>query len=107
MDMPDAALEAPPGSLTGPPDDGPRVSRWLAALQVFLVCGIPTQLLIFGGLMLARTPMGTDGSRLSLDSSEISLQFFALSALLDTAFVAILIRLFLLFSGERSHQVFL
>jgi len=107
LDLPDAALDAPPERLAGPPDGGSRVSWWSAAIQVFLVCGIPTQLLILGGLVLARTPMGTDGSRLALDSSQISLQFFALSALLDTACIAILIRIFLLKSGEPSHRVLL
>jgi membrane protease YdiL (CAAX protease family) len=102
------ALGVPPlTALEGPADPGPRISRWFAALQVFLVCGIPTQLLVFGGLILARAPMATDGSLLTLDASKISLQFFAMSALLDTALVAILIRIFLMASGESSHGVFL
>jgi uncharacterized protein len=87
-------------------DPPPRISRGFSALQACLICGIPTQLLVFGGLVLARVPMA-DGSLVTLDSSQISLQFFALSALIDTALVAILIRTFLRLSGETSRAVFL
>jgi membrane protease YdiL (CAAX protease family) len=90
-----------------PGDPTPRISRGVSALQACLLCGIPTQLLVFGGLVLAHVPMTTGGSPVTLDASQISLQFFALSALLDTALVAILIRVFLRFSGETSRAVFL
>jgi len=108
------SLELAPGAaLAGPPDPFSPAWWWLwlwrafAGLQVLLVCGIPTQLVVFGGLYYAHVPMGTDGSLLTLDPAKISLQFFALSALLDTALVAILIRVFLLLHGETSRDVFL
>jgi membrane protease YdiL (CAAX protease family) len=51
--------------------------------------------------------MGSDGAPLTADPAGISLEFFAMLSLFDTALVAILIRVFLAMSGERSHDVFL
>jgi membrane protease YdiL (CAAX protease family) len=42
-----------------------------------------------------------------VDPAKISLEFFAMSSLLDTALIAILIRIFLALSGEPSRDVFL
>lgn len=81
--------------------------RWLAALQVFAVCGIPTQTLVFLGLLAAGRAMGKDGSTLTIDPANISLEFFAMSTLFDTAVMALLIKLFLMLSGESSADVFL
>jgi membrane protease YdiL (CAAX protease family) len=88
---------------------GPRVpvSRWFAALQVFLVCGIPTGVVVFFGLYVFGSPMTAEGSPLTMDASKITLEFFAMSSLFDTALVAILIRIFLSLSGETSRDVFL
>jgi membrane protease YdiL (CAAX protease family) len=84
-----------------------RIPAWWAATQTFLVCGIPTGFLVFAALILSGTPITTEGSGLEFDTSKISLEFFATSSLLDTALVAILIRIFLALSGENSRDVFL
>ena len=89
------------------PPPVPRIPRWAAAAQVVLIFGIPTQLLVFGLLVALGMPMGADGTRFTSDVAETSLQFFAVSALLDTALVAIFIRVFLMLSGEAPHAVFL
>jgi membrane protease YdiL (CAAX protease family) len=104
-----------------PPIDGPSqdswtpslparpeapVSRWFAAVQVFLVCGIPTQTVVFLALLGSGSPMGSDGTML-VEPSKMSLEFFAMASLFDTALVAILIRVFLAISGETSREVFL
>lgn len=110
--MEPADLSAP--TLPGGPETpllfgafNPSISRVFAAVQVFLVCGIPTQLLVFLALMYHGSPMGADGSTLTVDPAKISLEFFATSSLLDAALVAILIRIFLAMSGEHSRDVFL
>jgi membrane protease YdiL (CAAX protease family) len=74
---------------------------WQAALfQVVLVCGIPTQLAIFVPIALfTGVPI--------LEGRQVSMELFALTSLLDTAFIAILIRVFLGISGENSRDVFL
>jgi membrane protease YdiL (CAAX protease family) len=77
----------------------PAPPRWLAALQVILVCGIPTQ--IFAAAVLVF------GAKMPLDPNDISLEFIATVSFVDTAIVAILIRLFLSSSGERSSDVFI
>lgn len=77
-----------------------RLSRWFAMLQAFLVCGIPTQLIVAAVLVLfvGMQPFDSDG---------ISLEFFATLSLLDTALVVLLIRAFLLLSGEETADVFI
>jgi membrane protease YdiL (CAAX protease family) len=74
---------------------------WQAALfQVVLVCGIPTQLAIFVPIALfTGVPI--------LEGRQVSMELFALTSLLDTALIAILIRVFLGLSGETSADVFL
>jgi uncharacterized protein len=86
----------PPVTLVAPNP----LPRWLAALQVALVCGVPTQVLAAAVLVLvAHMPlMGADG---------ISFEFVATVSLIDTALVAVLIRIFLSLSGESSSDVFL
>jgi membrane protease YdiL (CAAX protease family) len=108
VDEHQAALPLPPA---GPPVEGrtaevgtaasPRGSlpTWAAALQVLLVCGIPTQ--IVAGVVLAL------GARIPLvDANGISFQFIAMVSLIDTALVCLLIRVFLTLSGEDSTTVF-
>lgn len=73
---------------------------WFAALQVFAVCGIPTQLVIMVVLLLV------GGLQIPTDLKNLPLEFFATISLLDTAAVALLIRVFLWMSGETSHDVF-
>ena len=78
-----------------------RRLTWRAALfQVLLVCGIPTQLMIFVPIALfTGVPI--------LEGRQVSIELFALTSLLDTALIAILIRVFLGISGETSADVFL
>ena len=84
----------------------PPLPRWFAALQVFLVCGFPTAVAVSSALYVTGSPMTADGSMLTADPSKISLEYFAMAGLFDTALVAILIRVFLAMSGETSHAVF-
>jgi membrane protease YdiL (CAAX protease family) len=66
---------------------------------VLLVCGVPTQLLAATVLVL--------GMHMRMrDANGISFEFIATVSLVDTALVALLIRLFLSASGERSADVF-
>jgi len=106
--LPDNVSELPtldiPTDTTGP---GIPLSRWFAAVQVFLVCGIPTGVVVFLGMYYLGSPMTSDGSPLTMDPSKITLEFFAMSSLFDTALVAILIRVFLAMSSETSREVFL
>lgn len=67
---------------------------------MFLVSGVPTQSVVLAALLAAGAP-------LTVDPAGISLEFFAMLSLFDTALVAISIRVFLALSGERSHDVFL
>jgi membrane protease YdiL (CAAX protease family) len=94
-----------------PPDVAPSptlpVSRWFAAVQVFLVCGIPTAVIVAATLFVSGSPMTAEGSTLTADPTKVSLEYFAMSSLLDTALVAILIRIFLVLSGETSRDVFI
>jgi membrane protease YdiL (CAAX protease family) len=73
---------------------------WFAMVQAFLVCGIPTQLMVAVVLVLfvGMRPYDSDG---------ISLEFFATLSLLDTALVTLMIRTFLYLSGEETRDVFI
>lgn len=77
-----------------------RRRHWVVTLlQIGAVSGFPTQLLLAALLIL--------GFRMAPYTEEgLSLEFIATVSFLDTALVALLIRLFLRLSGESSHQVF-
>jgi membrane protease YdiL (CAAX protease family) len=96
----EAAL--PLGDTTSPIVDVTRshaVPRWLAAVEVFLTCGIPTQLVAATVLLVGwRMPV--------MAANGISFEFIATVSLLDTALVAVLIKIFLSHSGETSSAVF-
>ncbi len=94
-----AAGSAPAASIALPIAALP-LTRWFAMLQAFLVCGIPTQLLVAVVLVLF---VGMQ----PFDSNGISLEFFATLSLLDTALVALMIRLFLFLSNEETRDVFI
>jgi membrane protease YdiL (CAAX protease family) len=101
VDDPNAALpltDSPaPSVALAAPDPLPR---WFAALQIALVCGVPTQVVAAAALMLlAGMPLTIGGG--------ISFEFVATLSLMDTAIVAVLIRIFLALSGETSAAVFL
>lgn len=68
-----------------------------AIFEVLAVCGIPTQLVLIFALTLAGLQPMVDG--------ELSLPFFALLGLLDTALVALLIQAFLARRGEAPQAV--
>lgn len=90
---------AAPASLALPVPMLP-LTRWFAMVQAFLVCGIPTQLMVAVVLVLfvGMRPFDSDG---------ISLEFFATLSLLDTALVTLMIRAFLYLSGEETRDVFI
>jgi Type II CAAX prenyl endopeptidase Rce1-like len=80
----------------------PFLPWWFAVIQTVLVAGtLPTQLFIAAVMVLALDVPILD------ESGNISLQFFATLSLFDTALVALLIRVFLILSGEESRDVFL
>lgn len=101
VDTPDAALplteDRPAAATKAPPT---TLARWAALLQALAVCGIPTQLAIAAALILVAGMQPLEGDSLSLE-------FFATLSLFDTALVALLIRLFLIFSREHSRDVFI
>ncbi|MGE5835174.1 MAG: hypothetical protein ACM4AI_11885, partial [Acidobacteriota bacterium] len=72
-----------------------RLSLWFALLQVALIWVVPTQVLVGIALIVGAGIQAVQGGNLSLE-------FFAMLSLLDTAVVALLIRLFLSLSGETS-----
>lgn len=109
MDDLSAALPLAPATAHAvtPPAAAPVAVRrrtvlptWFAAIQVVLVCGIPTQLFVSAVLILGTNIPILDGNNATID-------FFAMLSLLDTALVALLIRVFLALSGETSRDVFL
>jgi membrane protease YdiL (CAAX protease family) len=75
--------------------------RWFAVLQAIAVCGIPTQLLIVIGLIYTTDMVVFDQGGVSM-----SLEFISTLMFLDTALIALLIRVFLELSGEDSRTVF-
>lgn len=90
-----------PDTPVSPPVQTPvSTSHWsLLLLQIVAVSGFPTQLLVAGFLILGlgMAPYSPEG---------LSLEFIATVSFIDTALVALLIRLFLRLSRESSHQVF-
>ncbi len=80
-----------------------RLPSWFAALQAFTVSGIPTQIVVFLALWLG---FGLEPFE-NINSLNISFEFVATLLLADTAVIAILIRVFLILSGENSSDVFL
>jgi membrane protease YdiL (CAAX protease family) len=75
------------------------IPRWVALVQVVAVCGVPTGLLVATVIMLATNIQ-------PFDSGGLSLEFLATVTLLDTALIALLIRVFLELGGEDSRTVF-
>jgi membrane protease YdiL (CAAX protease family) len=98
MPVDDGAVAAAPAGVT--PSRARPLSRWLAVAQAFAVSGVPTGVLVATVLIVTTnmTPYEGDG---------LSLEFMSTVTLLDTALIALLIRVFLEFSGEESRSVFL
>jgi membrane protease YdiL (CAAX protease family) len=76
--------------------------RWFAILQALAVSGIPTQVVIGAALFFT-----TDLAVLDSTGLHITLEFMATLMFLDTALIALLIRVFLELSGENSRSIFL
>jgi membrane protease YdiL (CAAX protease family) len=90
-----ATADAPPL----PPAPAPPPA-WFAVIQAIAVSGIPTGLVVAIGLLFL-----TDMS--PFEDNGLSLEFLATLTLLDTALIAILIRVFLELNQETSRAVFL
>jgi membrane protease YdiL (CAAX protease family) len=86
----------PPAAVASPT---PMLSRWSAFLQVFIICGIPTQI-------VAAAVLAFGFGIPPMLAGNVSFEFVAILSFLDTALVAILIRVFLTLSSERSADVF-
>lgn len=100
--LPDADTTSPDSRVeagSAPPGRAVRLSRSFAIFQVALIWVVPTQVLV--GTFLA---VGTGIPM--LQGGNLSFEFFAMLSLIDTAVVALLIRLFLSLSGETSREVF-
>ena len=69
-------------------------------MQAIAICGIPTQIIVAAVLILL-------AGMAPLTEGGMSLEFIATVSFLDTALVAILIRVFLMLSGEHSRDVYL
>jgi membrane protease YdiL (CAAX protease family) len=78
--------------------------RWFAAIQVVMTCGIPSQILAASLLIVV---MRVDMTSPGLMERLTSLEFVATTQLIDTALIAIMIRIFLEFGREDSRSVFL
>lgn len=89
---------APPSSVSVRVRSMPK---WLAIAQALAVCGAPTQILIVVVLWFTSDLIQFDDTGVRM-----SLEFIATVQLLDTALVALLIRVFLELNGEDSHDVF-
>jgi membrane protease YdiL (CAAX protease family) len=95
MSQSDFPIEvAPVASIRSP------LHRWIALMEVLAVSGIPTQLAIATVLRV--------GFGMTITSERgLSLSFFAALSFIDTALIAMLIRVFLAISGEKPADVFL
>ena len=78
------------------------IPRWLAIVEVVAVSGIPTQLIVAIVLMFVTNMRIFDET-----SQGFTLEFIATLMLVDTALIAVLIRVFLELSGEDSKSVFI
>ena len=91
------AAAAPAGA---PPLRARPLPRGLAIMQAIAVSGVPTGLFVAACLMFLTNMRPYEGAGLSLE-------FMSTLTLLDTALIALLIRVFLEFGGEDSRRVFL
>lgn len=77
-----------------------RLPRWVAAGEVILVSGVPTQILVAGVLVTLA------GFELPFNGRPLSLAFVAALSALDTLLVVSLMGVFLRLSRERARDVF-
>ena len=92
-----AALPLPPTPETAPCASPPLAVT--AAAQVILVSGAPTQFVVLAALFWGAGISPFD------EAGAITFSYFVLSSLLDTALVAVLIKVFLSQSGESAFAV--
>ncbi len=108
MAVPVADATVPVGDTAAPEVPGAAavrtlpLPRWFAIVQAIAVCGVPTQLVVVVGLWFTTDLIVVDQTGLRM-----SLELMSTVMLLDTALIALLIRLFLELSGEDSRSVFL
>lgn len=76
------------------------IPRWLAIVEVIAVSGIPTGLVVAVVIVLLTNIQ-------PFDDGGMTLEFLATVMLLDTALIALLIRVFLELAGEDSRTVFI
>jgi membrane protease YdiL (CAAX protease family) len=97
--VPAAATAAALPPSTWPAPRWKSLAFWAALAQVAAVCGVPTQIFLAVLLFLYGMQPYENGT--------VSLEFFATLSLFDTALVALLIRVFLIFSREHSRDIFI
>lgn len=105
MDEPELAVPVEHAAVAAAPADAAPVRvrplpRWFAVVQAFAVSGVPTGVFVAFGVMMTTNITPFEGNGLSLE-------FLSTVTLLDTALIALLIRVFLELSGEDSRGVFL
>jgi membrane protease YdiL (CAAX protease family) len=83
------------------------VPPWFALAQVILISGIPTQIVVFVVFIIGLGWSPIDGNLEEFWRRILSLEFVATTMFVDTALIALLIRLFLELSGEDSRAVFI
>lgn len=97
----EATLPLAPAPAGAAPTRRVVVPKWLAILEALAVSGVPTQLVIVIALWIF-----TD-IRIVDENYNMPLEAIATMMFLDTALVAILIRVFLAISGEDSKDIFI
>jgi membrane protease YdiL (CAAX protease family) len=104
VDERELALPVEDGAVTVAPAGASRLAqpipRWFAVVQAIAVSGVPTGLVVALAVILTTNMAPFEGDGLSLE-------FLSTVTLLDTALIALLIRVFLELSGEDSRSVFL
>lgn len=102
MEETGAAITVPPAAADSVSPRVQPIPPWFAIIQAIAVSGVPTGIIVAVGLMLTTdiTPIGPEGINLTLE-------FLATVTLLDTALIALLIRVFLEIGGEDSRSVFI
>ena len=110
MDEPSGALpiSPTPSAEVTPQTAAELLPWWWALIQVILVSGVPTQIVIGAVVLVVHgvSLFDPDGVSASLEYLT-SLEFFAVVSFLDTAVVALLIRLFLALNKEDPRDVFI
>lgn len=100
MTLPVEDVASPAAPVPVSPVRARSLPRWFAVVQAIAVSGVPTGLVVALGVVLMTNMQPFEGNGLSLE-------FLSTVTLLDTALIALLIRVFLELSGEDSRGVFL